>query len=70
MFDYSKLLGKIVEVFGTQGNFAQAIGLSENTLSRKLNNKVDWKVSEINKAVEELGIERVEIPLYFFTPKV
>ena len=41
-FDYSKLKGKIVEVFGTQSNFAKAVGMSERTLSCKLNNKIPF----------------------------
>lgn len=38
MFDYSKLKGKIKEVFGTQSAFAKAMGLSGVSLSSKLNN--------------------------------
>ena len=33
MFDYSKLKGKIKEVFGTQSAFAKAMGLSGVSLS-------------------------------------
>ena len=32
-YDYSKLSGKIREVFGTNGEFAKAMGLSERTVS-------------------------------------
>ncbi|BDP83376.1 hypothetical protein EfmAA610_05860 [Enterococcus faecium] len=39
-FDYSKLSGKIVEKYGTQYNFSIALGLSERSLSLKLNNRV------------------------------
>ena len=38
-FDFSKLSGKIVEKYGTQYNFAKAMGISEHSLSNKLNNK-------------------------------
>ena len=31
-YDYSKLAGRIVEKFGTQYNFAIAMGLSENNI--------------------------------------
>jgi hypothetical protein len=37
-FDYSKLNGRIVEIFGTQLNFSVAMGLSERSISLKLNN--------------------------------
>lgn len=68
--DYSHLLGKIVEVFGTQANFALAMGLSERSISLKLNNKVRWKDDEIAKAVELLNIDVDLIPRYFFKYKV
>ncbi|WPC07976.1 DUF739 family protein [Globicatella sp. PHS-GS-PNBC-21-1553] len=69
-FDYRSLNGKIVEMFGTQYNFAVAIGLSERSLSLKLNNKVSWKDAEIYKACQLLNIQEEEIPKYFFKPQV
>ncbi|WP_307975902.1 DUF739 family protein [uncultured Streptococcus sp.] len=68
--DYSKLLGRITEKFGTQANFSQAMELSERSISLKLNNKVSWKDEEIARAVELLEIDFNEIPLYFFKYKV
>ena len=65
-FNYSKLLGKIVEVFGTQLRFSEAMGLSERTISLKLNSRVEWKQSEITKACRLLDINISEIPIYFF----
>ena len=65
-YNYSKLLGRIVEKVGTQSNFASQMGLSERTISLKLNGKVSWKQSEIAKACEVLAIEDREIPIYFF----
>ena len=40
VFDYSKLRGRIVEKFGSIASFARTLGISEVTLSRKLNNRV------------------------------
>ncbi|HEL9630585.1 TPA: DUF739 family protein [Streptococcus suis] len=68
--DFSKLSGRIVEKFGTQYNFAIAIGLSERSLSLKLNNKVGWKDEEMEKAIELLDLDITEIPSYFFTYNV
>ena len=68
--DYSKLLGKITEKFGTQAEFANAMGVSERSISLKLNNKVSWKDSEIAKAVDILGLNPKDIPAYFFKYKV
>ncbi|MFA9375564.1 MAG: DUF739 family protein [Lachnotalea sp.] len=68
--DYSKLKGKIKEVFGTQGAFAKVMGISSVSLSAKLNNWVSFTQPEINKACELLGISFQHIAVYFFTPKV
>jgi len=70
MFDYNKLRGRIREVFGTQEEFGKAIGLSNTSISAKLNNKVEWSQQEINKAVDALGLSDNEIFAYFFTEKV
>ena len=65
--DFSRLSGKIVEKYGTQYNFAIAIGLSERSLSLKLNNRVGWRDEEIERAVQLLGLDINDIPAYFFT---
>lgn len=65
-FNYSKLLGRITEKYGTQYNFAKAMGMSEHSLSVKLNNKIPWKTTEIVKATELLNINTHDIPSYFF----
>jgi hypothetical protein len=69
-FNYSKLRGRIREVFGTQDRFAEAMGRSNTSISQKLNNKSEWTQKEINRAVEVLGIDDVDIPAYFFAQKV
>ena len=69
-YNYSALLGKIVEVFGTQAKFAEAIGVSEHTVSLRLNGKRQWKQEEILKASSLLHIPKEEISHYFFTLKV
>ncbi|HFP6513681.1 Protein of unknown function [Enterococcus faecalis] len=69
-YDYSKLAGRIVEKFGTQYNFAIAMGLSERTISLKMNGKVSWKDTEITKACKLLDLETNFIHLYFFKEKV
>lgn len=70
MFDYSKLRGKIREVFGTQEEFAKAMNISAGTVSDKLNNKRDWTQKEIDTIVNLLNIPKDRIPIYFFTEKV
>ncbi len=66
VYDYSKLNGKIVEVCGTQSNFARMMGLSERTMSLKLNNKIVFKQDEIMKATKILNLSISEIQNYFF----
>ena len=65
VYDYRKLLGRIVEVFGKQQTFALAMGLSERSMSLKLNNKRDFRQSEIKKACNLLGIPAQDIATYF-----
>ena len=65
-YNYSKLLGRIVEVCKTQGEFARKMELSERTVSLKLNGIVPWKQTEIQKAIEVLDIDKEDIPVYFF----
>jgi len=69
-FDYSKLKGKIVEVLGNQSNYAKALGLSETSITNKLNNAVYFTQGEIITTVDVLHIELEEISTYFFTKKV
>lgn len=65
-YNYSKLNGLIVEKCGTQAKFSSMMGLSEHTISRKLNGKVGWKQQEIGKACEVLNIPNEKIADYFF----
>ena len=69
-FDYSKLKGRIIEVYGSQQRFAIAMGLSERSMSLKMQNKVGWKQPEINKACALLEIDINELHEYFFKLKV
>jgi len=69
-YDYSKLRGKIREIFKTQSAFAEAMGMSTTSLSTKLNNNVEFTQKEIAQAVELLQITKEDIPAYFFTLEV
>ena len=70
MFDYSKLYGKIREVFGTQEAFADAMDMSRSAMNQRLTGAIEWRPSEIVKACELLGIPITMSWMYFFTQKV
>lgn len=65
-FDYSRLRGKIKEVFGTEENFAKALGIGRVSLSQRLNNILEFSQREMLKSCELLGLGYDEISDYFF----
>lgn len=65
-YDYSKLKAKMVENNLTQAALAEKIGLSERTMSLKMNGKREWKQSEIERLRNMLKIPKNEITNYFF----
>lgn len=69
-YDYSKLKGRIIEKFGSRGDFAKAIPISEKTLSSKLTGKTSWSQKQMMRVCEILAIPQYEIPAYFFATKV
>ena len=68
-FSYNKLEGRIVEKFGSRRAFAEAVGKTENSISRKLNHKQSITTADIIKwsAPEFLDIPSAELHEYFFT---
>ena len=70
VYDYSKLRGKIKEIFGTQTALANKMDMNDATLSNKLNNNVEFGQNEMNKICELLHEPYAMIPTYFFTRKV
>ena len=65
-FNYSKLLGAVKEHFGKQCRFAAAMGLSERSVSLKLNNIRCWTQHEMYRFCDLLHLPYTEIPNYFF----
>lgn len=70
MYETSKLRGRIVEKFGSQGNFAKAVNCSLSFLSQYLNGKKKLDQPTMDKWIETLDIECDEIQSYFFVRKV
>lgn len=67
-FNHSKLIGRIVEKFGSQRGLCIAIGWTESKLSARLNNLVHFDSEEMImlSAPDVLDIPTEEIPAYFF----
>lgn len=70
MRDYSLLRGKIKEKLKNEYVLAEKLNCSKATLSKKLNDEVDFTQSEIENVCTILEIERIDISSYFFTSKV
>ena len=66
---YKKLRGRIVEMFGSQQEFAEHIGVTIQTVSRKLNGKVGFSQKDIVIWSEALGLELKDAGLYFLCDK-
>lgn len=70
MYDTSKLRGRIIEKYGSQNAFAEAVGRSISFVSQYLNGKVILDQDTMDKWAESLDIDISDIPTYFFTKKV
>lgn len=69
-FNFNKLRGKIIEKYGSQAEFSKVLGISQNTLSKKMNNKARFSSDDIVKIKELLNIPNDEVNSYFFDIKV
>lgn len=69
-FDYSKLRGRIREKYGTEGCFADALGIGRVSLSKRLNNALDFSRIEMMRICDLLDIPPYEMHVYFFTKEV
>ena len=55
MYNSNKLRGRIIEMYGTLGKFAEAMDMSLSCLSNRLSGKTSWTSEEKMKATELLG---------------
>lgn len=70
MFDYSKLKGRIKEIYNTQDAFADDMEMHRVSLNQRLSGIIEWRAPEIKKACELLNVPLEKAHLYFFAPKV
>lgn len=66
MVNTLKLRAVILERGMTQEQVAGALGVSAPTLNCRINNKVEFKVSEVKKIQEILNLTDEEVRLIFF----
>ena len=69
LYDYSRLIGRIEEVFESQEAFGMAMDWSDETTRRKLSNESKLAIGDIHKATELLNIPAADCSSYFFTLK-
>lgn len=69
-FQYNKLRGRIIEIFGSQSKFANAIGQSEQIITAKLSGKSSFTQDNIIAWSNALDIDQNDIGSYFFTQKL
>lgn len=67
---YNKLRGRIVEIFGSQSKFAEAVGQSEQIITAKLAGRSSFTQDNIIAWCKALDIDQNDIGSYFFAPKL
>lgn len=70
MTNTAKLKAKIVEKGMVQEEIAQALGMTIATFNYKVNNKREFKASEIKKLSEHLSLTAEEVNAIFFAEEV
>ena len=65
-FKYLKLRAKIKEKYGTEGRFAEELGISQVSVSRKFNDKAQFSSEDIKLWCRLLDIPIEESGNYFF----
>lgn len=68
-FDYSELIKLIRYKYETQEKFAKALHIGRVSLSKRLNNKLQFSQEEILRAAKLLNIPEKEIPQFFLKKK-
>ncbi len=70
MKSYPKVRGRIVELYGSQKEFAKAINKSEQTIIYKLSGKYSFSQDDIIEWGNALNISKEDIGDYFFADKL
>ena len=70
MRDMRNLRGKIIQKYGSQNEFAAAIGTTAQTVTAKLNGRSQFSQGDIIKWCNALDIDAPSIGEYFFDEKL
>lgn len=66
-FNYQKLRGRIIEIYGSQTAYCKENHVNESYFSQKLTNKRYFDQEEILVHCKNLNIPHTQISDYFFT---
>lgn len=65
-YSYRKLRGKIIEKYGSQEKYAEILGISSNSLSKKMRGKTGFSQKDIATWSALLEIDKDDYGKYFF----
>lgn len=65
-YSYDKLRGRIIEKYGSQEKFAEVLGISANSLSKKMTGKTGFSQKDIIVWSNLLDVDKTEYSEYFF----
>lgn len=65
-YEYRRLKGRIIEKYGTMGEFAKEIGISQNSLSKKMNCKTGISQEDIEFWSKLLDISPEDYGAFYF----
>lgn len=66
-YTYNKLRGRIIEIYSTQSKFAEKLGVSKNSVSKKMNCQTEFSQADIIQWSTLLSIPKNDYGEYFFT---
>ena len=64
-YTYDKLRGRIIEKYGSQEKYADVLGISTNSLSKKMTGKTGFSQKDITIWADLLNIDKAEYGEYF-----
>lgn len=65
-YSYDKLRGRIIEKYGSQEKYAEVLGISTNSLSKKMTGKTGFSQKDITLWSKLLEINKADYGEYFF----